>query len=227
VIPRIALGSAIAILLATTSGPLSAQPGPAPGKLSVGFDSEGAVVEGITPGGNVAWLGASRSHEEWGEHLAHWRLLTADDDKDRIVRFPREKGFPEMTILAAIDLTTGTWAVGATYPLEGEVPGPDLGQPRHDSSGLVDSISVPASRVDLLVVRPGADAWSARILDGSPLDLDAATDGVVTVGLAALPSRTAKATRLDGIRPGDIVAMTDARGPWVHVARITAAGGKE
>ena len=79
-IPRIALGSAIAILLASTSGPLSAQSGPAPRKLSIGFDSEGAVVEGITPGGNVAWLGASRSREEWGEHLAHWRLLTADDE---------------------------------------------------------------------------------------------------------------------------------------------------
>jgi len=227
VIPRIVRGSAIAFLLVTTSGPLSAQSGPAPGKLSISFDSGGAVAEGVTRGGNVAWLGASRSHEEWGEHLAHWRLLTGDDDKDGIVRFPREKGFPKMTILAVIDLTSGLWSVTANYPLEGDVPAPDLGQPGRDPSGVVDSISVRTSRVDLLVVRPGADAWSARILDGSPLDLDAATDGVVTVGLTTLPSRTSNATRLDGIRPGDIVAMTDARGPWVHVARVTAAGGKE
>lgn len=58
-IPRIALASAIASLLVTTSGPLSAQSGPAPGKLSITFDSDGAIAEGVTPGGNVAWLGAS------------------------------------------------------------------------------------------------------------------------------------------------------------------------
>lgn len=226
-IPKITLASALVSLLAATSGSLSAQPGPAPPKLSIRFDPDGAVAEGVTAAGAVAWLGASRSHEEWSEHLAHWRLLTVDDDKDGIVRFPREKGFPEMTILAAVDLTSGLWNVRATYPLEGEVPAPDLAPAGRDASGLVRSISVSSSRVDLLVVRPGADAWSARILDGGHLDLDAATDGVVTVGLAALPSRTAKATRLDGLRPGDVVAMTDARGPWVHIARITAAGGRE
>lgn len=226
-IPRITLIAALVIALAPTPESLAAQPSPAPGKLSIRFDSDGAAAEGVTPGGSVAWLGASRSQEEWGSHFAHWRLTAADDDKDGVVRYPREKGFPEMTILAAIDLTSGTWAVGATYPLEGEVPGPDFGETRSDAAGRVISFAQKTSKVDLLVVRPGADAWSARILDGSPLDADGATDGVVSVGLSVLPSRSGKATRLDGIRPGDIVAMTDASGPWVRVARATAAGGKE
>jgi hypothetical protein len=132
-----------------------------------------------------------------------------------------------MTILAAVDLTSGTWGVSATYPLGNDVPGPDLGETRSDAAGLVTAFARKASRVDILVVRPGTDAWSARILDGSALDADGTKDGVVTVSLAAMPARSGSAARLDGIRPGDIVAMADPNGPWVRIGRATAAGGKD
>lgn len=203
------------------------EPGFAQGKMAITFEKNTAIAEGITPGATVAWLGVSRTREEWSDHFFHWRLTTEDVDKKGSVTYPNEGGFPQQTVLVAIDLTSGAFAVGATYPLATQIPGPDFGAGKADPAGALTSFTHRGPSVDILVARAGAGAWSARVLDGGPLDADGVRDGIVTLGLSALPSRGGKAARLDGIRPGDVVAMVDAEGPSVRIARATGAWGKE
>lgn len=217
----------LATALALTSQATAAETALAPARMAVTLEAESAVATGVTPGATVAWLGVSRDREEWLDHLYHWRLTAEDADKDGIVRFPRKEGFPGQTILVAVDLVTGGWAVGGTYPLESGVAPPELGSPKSDAAGLLTAFSHRGSKVDILVARAGGEAWSARVLDGGPLDADGVADGIVTVGLAALPSRGGKAGRLDGIRPGDVVAMVGASGPWARVVRFAGNGGTE
>ena len=207
---------------------LATETGLATGKMSLTFEVDGAVATGVTPGASVVWLGVSRSREEWSDHIYHWRRTTEDLDKDGTATYPRKEGFPRQTILVAVDLSAGTWAVGATYPLENDVPGPHLENPRTDSEGLLTSFTHRGPKVDILVARAGGHAWAARVLDGGPLDQDGASDGEVTVGLAVLPSLAGKAEVLDGLRPGDVVALVDDSGPWARVVRFSGnAAGKE
>lgn len=217
----------LASILALAPYASAAEPGLPPGTLRITFETDSAVASGVTPGGTVVWIGASRSREEWSDHFFHWRQTTEDTDKDRVVTFPRKGGFPQMTILVAVDISSGSYGVGATYPLESDVPAPDLGGAKTDPNGLLTSFAQKGPTVDILVARAGSGVWAARVLDGGPLDDDGLADGTVTIGFAALPSRAGRAERLDGIRPGDVVALVDASGPSVRVARIAVEGGKE
>lgn len=221
-ISRIALATALALAPQAVAAEAAAPPG----KIAITFEASLAVASGITPGATVVWLGVSRAREEWSDHFYHWRTTTEDTDKDGIVTYPRKEGFPQMTIMVAVELTAGAYGVGATYPL-GNVPPPDFRGARSDSTGLLASFVQPGTRVDLLVVRAGVGAWAARVLDGSPLDADGLTDGTVTVGLSSLPSRAGTAGGLDGLRLGDIVAMVDANGPSVRVGPYAGQGVKE
>lgn len=221
-ISRIALAWALAL----APRALAAEAAAPPGKIGIAFDASFAVASGVTPGATVVWLGVSRAREEWSDHFYHWRTTTEDTDKDGIVTYPRKDGFPQMTVLVAVDLTAGAYGVGATYPL-GNVRPPDFSGARFDSTGLLTSVARSGARVDLLVVRAGVGAWAARVLDGSPLDADGLTDGTVTVGLSSLPPRAGTAASLDGLHPGDIVAMVDANGPSVRVGPYSGQAAKE
>lgn len=207
---------------------LGTETGQDAGKMSLTLEADGAVATGVTPGASVMWLGVSRAREEWADHFYHWRRMTEDLDKDGVVAYPRKEGFPDGTVLLAVDLSAGTWAVGATFPLEGDVPEPDLGTPTIDGAGRMTSFTHRGPKVDILVARAGGQAWAGRVLDGGPLDRDGAHDGTVTVTLAALPARAGKAEVLDGLRPGDLVAMVDEAGPWARIGRFSGnAAGKE
>jgi hypothetical protein len=218
----------LAAVLVVAPRIFAAEPVAAGGRMTLTFEADAAVATGVTPGAAVAWLGVSRAREEWTDHFYHWRQTTEDSGKAGVARYPRKEGFPQQTILVAIDLASGAWAVGATYPLGADVPGPVLENPSIDSTGLLTSFTHRGRKVDILVARAGGQAWAARILDGSPLDQDGASNGMVTVGLATLPWRVGKAEALDGVRPGDIIAMVDDQGPSARVARFGGnAAGKE
>jgi hypothetical protein len=219
-ISKVVLASALAL----ASPVFAAETALAPGKLAVKFEADAAVATGVTPGATVAWLGISRGRDEWTDHLYHWRQSTTDADKDGVVSYARKGGFPQHTMLLAVDVSTLTCAVGATFPLGDEIPQLDLADAIADPTGLLTAFEQRGSRIDVLVVRAGVGAWSARVLDGSSLDLDRTRDGVVTIGFGTLRPLAGTTARLDGVLLGDVVAAADAHGPWLRVARIPDGG---
>lgn len=192
---------------------------PLPKVLTVTLGPDGAVATRVTPGATVIWLGASQGREDWTDHFYSWRLTTVDDDRDGTVAYGRKGGFPSETVLVAVDVAAGAFAVGATYPLSGSIPAPAFESPVFDPSGALVAFSHRGPRVDLLVVRPTTSAWASRIVDGTALDADGLVDGAVGVALSTVAPRGGSGAALDGIRTGDIVAMVDAKGPSVRVGR--------
>lgn len=206
-------------LALTPAAPTPGAPAP-PGGLTVTLGQEGAVAAHVTPGALVVWLGASQSREGWSDHFSHWRHTTSLGLRESSATFAREGGFPRETALVAVDVAAGTWAIATTGPRSSEVPAPQLEEPVFDPrSGLLVSFSYRGPRADVLVVRPGRSAWASRILDGSLLDGDRTSNGVVRVALGTLAPRAANDVPLDGLRTGDIVALVDAHGPAVRVGR--------
>jgi hypothetical protein len=195
-------------------------------QVRITFDADAAVATGITPGGDAVWFGVSRDREDWSDHFFHWRLTTADTDKDGIVRYPRKEGFPVLTALVVVDVASGEYALGTAYPREKDVPSLDISSAHAAPDGALSAFSQPGSRIDVLVVRGGVGAWNASVVDGGPLDQDGVSDGTVTIGFGALRPVGDKAARLDAVRPGDVVALGDPTGPWVRVTRV-AGRGKE
>lgn len=195
-------------------------------EVKITFEADAAVATGITPGGDAVWFGVSRDREEWSDHFFHWRHASSDEDRDGSVSYPREKEFPALTVLVVVDLADGAFAIGTAYPRESPIPPLELAGAQVGPSGTLTSFRHQGTHVDVFVARAGTGAWNASIADGGPLDQDGVADGFVTIGFASLRPAGGQTGRLDGVRVGDIVALGDARGPWVRVTRVAGGGGE-
>jgi hypothetical protein len=193
-------------------------------QIKLSFEPEGAVATGVTPGADAIWFGVSRDGEEWSDHFYHWRHATAGSENDGTITFPCKDGFPTLTVLVVIDLERGDYVLGTAYPREAPIPELDLQGAQAGPTGTLTSYRLSGNQVDVLVARRGEGAWGATVSDGGPLDLDGVGDGQVTIGFAALRPLGGKSVPLDGARPGDVVALAYARGPWVRVTRVAGRG---
>lgn len=213
----------------TILGGLLLLSGTALAQVEISFDEEGANASGVTAGGDVVFFGVSRDRGEWFDHFYHWRRIIKDDDLDGTVTFVREEPFPLLSALVVVDLTLGEYAIATAYPHETAIPPLDLGGAQTAPDGRLTAFAQVGKRIDVLVSRAGtgAGAWGASVIDGGPLDQDTIADGTVTIAFAALPPLGGKTAPLDGVRPGDVVALADAAGPWARVTKVAGEGAGE
>ncbi len=196
------LAASVALLILLGGASASAQP-----RLEFAETTVSAV--GLTPGGQVLWLGAMREIKGWVPTLQRVRTLAVADGSGRAT-FDLAGNVPVKTILAAIDLATGSFAVATppAYPNVVGVPFPSGGL-SFDEAGAATTLRFDGESLDLVVVRPGVGVWSGRATDGGPSDLDRQRDQSVEISLIALAALGDTTAPLAGARQGDIVLGID------------------
>ena len=196
---------------------LSAQTGQAPGVAAAGalgitFEAKAVVVTGVSPHGQVVWLGVSREFPDGTPLVMRREGIAADADGSGTVRLALDGGVPERSVWVVVDLSTGASAAA-----------PAPGYPRREitfseaqevywglnaAAGGVETIRDVRGLVDLLVVRPQAGAWGARVGDGGPDDEDPAPGKLATT-LAHLHPVGASPSPPASFRAGDVVVAID------------------
>jgi hypothetical protein len=174
-----AMVAVVAMGCALLALPVSAQ-------LRVQAQGDQLVVNGLTPGGEVAVMAVAY---EWPRVILHVStpfLRGQDDDGDGSASVAYGGTIPRGTVLATADLSAG--AVSLTT-VEGAQPLvrtdrtvtlaslPDL---------KVQGLEVQGRFVVIMVVRPGVGAWQAVAGDGGRSDADGVSDGKVLVAPASL-----------------------------------------
>lgn len=185
---------------------------PAQAAPRISFEAGAVVASGVTPGGGVAWLTASRGLRGWVPWLRWDGRLATDDDGDGAVRFEVEGEVPPMSVWMTVDLAGGEVAVAS--PEGWQPPALALGaQPLGvGASGKLDRVVQPSGEMLIFVVRPGEapGVWEVRAVDGGAAD-EAAAPGALEVSLAALRPLGASPPAPEELLDGDVVLLVHPR----------------
>lgn len=170
---------------------------------TVTFTENGVAIGGVAPGTKIAWLGMIR--ERAGAHAR--------------VRF--ERGFGPATPAgkleiaeAGADRAHAIWVVadvGSGSARRSAAPGFV-----HSSAGIVIdatpggvSVAIESAMVELVYVRPKRGAWSFGTGDGSTLDADGESNGVVVMPLSALNRFQGNPHPPEQVEEGDVILVID------------------
>lgn len=146
------------------------------------------TISGMTPGGDVAVIGAARSYEGGIHH--RWDLADslADSDLDGRVTWPQNLGVPTYSVWVAIDVATGRHATAAgARPADRSMPLP-AGKLVRTGTGRA-AIDLPAGEYRVLLVRPGVG-----VLEGQTRS--------ISRGPGLLPSAELPAEQMTPLGPG-------------------------
>lgn len=200
----------------TAQGPPDDTPGgePAP-EVSPELVFSDATVEitGLTPGGRVAYLTVWREQTRIGTVGTLLDEVLVDEDGDGAVTVELERSIPALSVWVAVDVSSGVRVVRspeAFEPRRREVRPGEFLRP----AGLAQ-VDVP--RAEVLMVRPGEDAFRARLGDGGVDDQDGETDGRVALSAAELlrpvrrPPEVVEPPLPARLQGGDVVVAVDPR----------------
>jgi hypothetical protein len=151
---------------------------------NVSFEDSAVLAEGMTPGGSVIWFGVEHQTDETfsGDIYQHYRTGTAA--ADGTARLDLGRTLVTTSAWVVVDLASGAYAMAGP-----SVPQLVFTDPSEVSTLLSGGGTVPDELVDSrpyilgLAVRPGVGAWTFGGSDGGPRDLDATTDGTMTLSL--------------------------------------------
>ena len=155
------------------------------GSLEATLTDKSLQLQGVTPGGEVAYLGASLEevHESWGSLRTYSGILT-DEDSNGEVEFAPEAGISQASVWIAVDLGSGE-VLGVSpdefvRPLPEEI---DL-----EVSGDLRSVATQRHSLELLLLRPGLGVWFGKGVGGGAADDGHDLDGKLRLGLSDLRS---------------------------------------
>lgn len=182
---------------------------PARAALTVAAEENALVASGATVGGQVAWLAVLRTDQRYHAELEIQRELLTDDDNDGTVRLPLPAGVPWKSVWVAVDVTSGSTALG--FPDEFEVSSQPLplGSLLRDGAGDLDLLHFVSNYAEWLIVRPGAGAWSAAVRDDGNADTDGGLPGESLVPLADFTAVAGSATPPAALASGDRIVVIE------------------
>ena len=140
------------------------------------FASETAQVQGVTAGGTVIWFAAIRDVDEYAvaqSTVAQTTVADATGQSTLTLASP----ISPYSLWVAVDYMTGASVIGspsATFPLQVTSVAP--AGLSFGASMSPDYLLDGASRIQVLLVRPGTGAWTKTVGRGGPDDEAAPTD---------------------------------------------------
>ncbi len=175
--PQRLSGCILLAFLASTLMPRGAAAQPPPAALPVlSFASAAVQVQAVTPGGTVIWFAAIRDIDEYAvaqTTVAQTTVADATGQSTLTLASP----ISPYSIWVAVDYKTGAYVTGspsAAFPVQVASLAPaglSLG-----ASTSPDYLLDGATRVQVLLVRPNAGAWTKTVGRGGPDDEAAPTD---------------------------------------------------
>jgi hypothetical protein len=184
--------------------PVAAEP------LSVSLTDSTVQVDS-TPRSTVAVVGVAQEPANYLWRIASRRELLLDDDGDARLAYTPPHGVAFRSIWIAVDVASGASAMA--------VPPGFIAEEMHElavGSGkavetVAKTLDISRGRVEILLVRPGAGAWSLSAREGGPDDRDGTPNNRLRVHLQRLlPLRLDYGAAPDALREGDVVVVLDA-----------------
>lgn len=208
-----------------TARPASAASTPAeelrPDALTLEVVAEGTqiAVSQVQPGSAVALIGLARHPRPGAVHVVSWIGTRSDDDLDGAVSLDLDRPLPRKSGWAAVDLSNGAagLAVPAGFPIRVERPG-QAGFEIDPITGHT-LVRLESELLRLLVVRPGAGAWSARAYDGGRGDTDLQPDGIIRTDPAGFEPLETEFGAFPGLASDDLIGAIDERTLTFYVLR--------
>jgi hypothetical protein len=201
-------------------------PMPLVGAPVVSLEGNAVKVTRVTPAGKVVFFGIARDGQGYSLRASSFEDVVEDTDKDGAVQLDLPRPVPFRSIWAAVDLTSGEYAIA--FP-EGFTPTvlnfPVAALHRHDNGqGKPDLLDDRRCAIEVLVVRPGQGAWRQSLGDGDPDDEDGAANGRIDWSVdkgRAVKNGPAAPADFD---PGDVIVVMDPTRLELYATRLPGGG---
>lgn len=193
----------VAALSAVWSGSSAAQ------TPSVTVNEFGVRIAGITPGGSAVVLTTSRGTFRGRLDVRSDARLIHDTDGDGVIQYTPERPVELRSVWAAVDFTTGAYAIAAPPRFPLYVREWQEASFRKDAEGAIVGLGRSIPRLVFLLVRPGQGAWLLRAADGGAGDRDGAKNGDLTVAFEDLVAVEGKEKAPKNVKAGDAVIAID------------------
>jgi hypothetical protein len=168
------------------------------------FGKKGVAITGLTPGAHVAWIGLIAEPRGY-----HTRL--------RLTRgfAPAAQSAIEIPEHDA-DVSRSLWViadVGNGKGLPARSPQARFSQRpiQIDARVGASTVAIQSGAIELLYVRPPAQAWYLSVSDGADLDADHAQNGVIVVPLSMMTAYRGNPHPPSTAAAGDVILVID---PW-------------
>lgn len=179
-------------------------------ELSLTFENQTIVIDGVTPSGEIAVLSIAR--RQASHHLAESmgrKFLLRDTEGAGRIRFDLGRDVEPTAVWAVVDIATGRQSIvtlGAS-PADARLP---LAAVKHSRGAQKAHLRITLPAAEVLVVRPGSGAWFAVAGDGGKLDSDGTVDGETSLAAEQMEDAKAKEKKkLAKFRKGDVVIAID------------------
>ena len=139
-------------------------------------------VRNVSPSTDILFFGDSWIRKDSVSSLMHTRQIKKSNQNGRANL--RNIDLVEKAIWCAVDLSNGSFKFDSMGSNAGTYQEVIQSQVFQDPKFL----NIDSRRMDLLIVRPGGQAWSVRAVDGGPNDLGAPQDGKLRIGIEWLTS---------------------------------------
>jgi hypothetical protein len=172
---------------------------------TMSFEDQAVVVAGATPGGDVVlWTVYRERIAGVSTRLgrAHERVTA---DGTGAARLDLGRSVPELSVWAAVDLTTGQATVGTP----GSFALTEIDAKGRRIDRALGRLEVDRHGLEILFVRPGVGSWRLGVYDGGPGDEDGAYDGTLRASLAALLPDAKSGNAPPKFQKGDVLVAVD------------------
>lgn len=162
-----ALGAAIALFAATGSAAADEKPF----GMTLTFGPRAVTVDGVEGTHPIVTIGIGIGSHGYAALLRREVHTAVDEDGDGRVVF-EVRDVPARSVWVTVDGSSGRYVIATP---SGEAPGV-LSVPADAWRSSHDHADLPGTYLELLVVRPGAGAWTLRTADGGANDSDGVSD---------------------------------------------------
>jgi len=185
--------------------------------LSLRVGEKELFVSGARPGASVLVIGVTREPRGFTSLLRTHALpaVTADARGEAVI--PYGGAVPAKSLWVAVDALTGMSAAAAP-------PEQLVRQFTPPAAEAAERLAFQRTALELLVVRPGAGAWSVSANEGGRGDGDRSVDGKLTMVASELEPVLGRERLGGGLRPGDVVIALDPHEMDYGVLRISGNG---
>jgi hypothetical protein len=184
--------------------------------LRLTFDAAGATVSGVTPRQATAWMVVTRKRVD--NHIRvdkRQALIVADGSGNARFSWP---GVDEtLAVWTVVDVTTGKVITdsGKVRNFRGSPARNAAVKKREGGAAARGQVHIRVA--ELMYVRRGGGAWSARSSDGSTVDADGVRDGFASWNMSDLMPIGASGPPPDEPHPADVIVAIDPGSMQVYV----------
>ncbi|MEO8383366.1 MAG: hypothetical protein ABI779_27165 [Acidobacteriota bacterium] len=164
----------------------------------------GLRATGLTRGGETIWFGASIDTFAMTPRLKRHVAAVSDTDRDGQTDY-EIANLSRFTFIVAVDAATGEYALYKGQGVDGvEI---DLRGGRWQAG--LDQVDIPADFLEILLVRPGAGAWTASAIDGGKQDGDEQRNSKFRLKVKDMTPVSGSGRPQGAVRRGDLLVVVD------------------